>query len=290
MVEKVTDRLTKACEALRVPRGALLDALRELSWGPVSRPGPHSVQALYEQVLEAVGELPLDAVQPGDISAAMQVRIGVLDVHVPPPSDTLAQCIARTVDDLGVGELGELARYALDQTGLTCGAATVACEREGGDHGALDRLAAEVLVDEIVERSPQAWGRSHADAVRAAMYRSLADLADTLLEVSESTPTPLDWADDHANHQQCASAHIHGVVRPVVIHRRETGVASDTAYRCHPTLQPPFPWGWRLEPGPGEPAPRGCGPYPSALAARHAAECAITALAAGRCRLGNERA
>lgn len=289
-MEKVTDRLTKACEALRVPRGALLDALRELSWGPVSRPGPHSVQALYEQVLEAVGELPLDAVQPGDISAAMQVRIGVLDVHVPPPSDTLAQCIARTVDDLGVGELGELARYALDQTGLTCGAAAVACEREGGDHGALDRLAAEVLVDEIVERSPQAWGRSHADAVRAAMYRSLADLADTLLEVSESTPTPLDWADDHANHQQCASAHIHGVVRPVVIHRRETGVASDTAYRCHPTLQPPSPWGWRLEPGPGEPAPRGCGPYPSALAARHAAECAITALAAGRCRLGNERA
>ncbi|MFE4491841.1 hypothetical protein ACFRKD_05190 [Streptomyces niveus] len=288
----MTDRLTKACGALRVPRGALLDALRELSWGPVLRPGPHTVRALYEQVLEAVGELPLDTVQPGDISAAMQVRTGVLDVHVPPPSDALAQCIAHTVDDRGVGELGELARYALDRTGLTSGAATVACGREAGGQGALDRLAAEVLVHEIIERSPQAWGRGHADAVRAATYRSLADLADALLEVSESTPTHLDWADDDANQQQCASAHIRGTVRPVVVHRRDTGVASDTAYEHHPTLPQPsaWAWAWRLEPGPGEPIPHGRGPYPSALAARHAAECAVTALAAGRCRLEDEHA
>ncbi|MER6010439.1 hypothetical protein [Streptomyces bluensis] len=37
--------------------------------------------------------------------------------------------------------------------------------------------------------------------------------------------------------------------------------------------------------GPTGRASHGCRPFPSALAARHAAECAITALAAGRCGL-----
>ncbi|MEU0940706.1 hypothetical protein [Embleya sp. NPDC005971] len=312
-MNKVTHRLTEACRALRVPHTDLVDAVCALSWRPPPPAGPHPVRRLYEQVLQAVGELPLGTVQPGDVSAAMEVRTGALDVQVPPPSDAVALCIAHTVDDLGVLDLDELVRNALTRGELACGAATVTRERASctasdapGEHssraasksphgpdpadcGTLDRLAAGILVDEITERPPQSWGRPHTDAIRAATYRSLADLADALLEVSESTPTPLDWEFDATGRRQRAGVDLGGIRYTVFVHRDDAAPREDATDRHHP----PLPtlragWMWRLDAGSPDGSPdgcpsHGCGPYPSAPAARHAAECAITALAAGRC-------
>ncbi|MFI1731904.1 hypothetical protein ACH40E_22355 [Streptomyces acidicola] len=86
---------------------------------------------------------------------------------------------------------------ALTRDDLMWGAAATLAEgRRRAERDPLDELAAQILAEEIAERTPCHWGRQHADAVRAALYRSLAELADALLEVSESTPTPLDWAVD----------------------------------------------------------------------------------------------
>ncbi|MER6063087.1 hypothetical protein ABT167_18215 [Streptomyces sp. NPDC001792] len=82
------------------------------------------------------------------MSAATEVRAGLLNADVTPAADAAARCIQHTVDDLG-----------LPQPDL------------------LDELAAQAIVDELAERTPCRWGRHHTDAVRAALYRILADLA-----------------------------------------------------------------------------------------------------------------
>ncbi|MFD7282407.1 hypothetical protein ACFV80_36640 [Streptomyces sp. NPDC059862] len=229
--------------------------------------------------------LPLGVLQPGDVSAATEVRAGFLNADVPPPSDATALCIRQTVDDLGPADLWALARgTAVTRDDLAWGAAATLLQGHLEQSDPLDDLAAQTLVDEIAERTPCQWGRSHADAVRAALYRTLADLADALLEVSESTPTPLDWTVDDSGGR--ASAVIGGVVH---------GVLVQTAEKAHPAAQPVWhhpsipaahtAWQWRIASGPADRACHGRGPFPSALAARHAAECAITALTAGRCSL-----
>ncbi|MGR6919226.1 hypothetical protein ACU635_33695 [[Actinomadura] parvosata] len=132
--------------------------------------------------------------EPGDVSAATDVRAGLLNAEIPAPSDTPVLCIRRTVDDLGPADLWELARgAAMTRDDLSRGAAAVLVEGATGAGDLLHELAAHILVQEAAERSPCHWGRDHIEVVRAALYRILTDLADALLEVSESTPTPLDW-------------------------------------------------------------------------------------------------
>ncbi|MFK0121609.1 hypothetical protein [Streptomyces sp. NPDC090994] len=219
------------------------------------------------------------------MSAATEVRAGLLNAEVPPPSDAAARCIQHTVDDLGPADLWTLARgTAMTRDDLAWGAtATLARERlEQPD--SLDDIAAQAIVDEIAERTPCRWGRHHSDAVRAALYRTLADLADALLEVSESTPTPLDWTTD--DDVRRASAVIGGVLHGVLVQRVENAPPAAPSVWHHPA--PPATrttWQWRITGGPASRASHSHGPFPSALAARHAAECAITALAAGRCSL-----
>ncbi|WP_223865288.1 hypothetical protein [Streptomyces sp. 5-10] len=278
-------RLPRACASLRVAHADLLDAMCALSGRPSPPSGPHPARRVYGQVLHAVASVPLGVAQPGDVSAATEVRAGLLKADVPPPSDAAARCIQRTVDDLGPADLGALARTtAMTRDDLTWGAAAVVVRGRLERSDPLDDLAAQTLVDEIAERTPCRWGRSHADAVRAALYRTLADLADALLEVSESTPTPLEWTvDDSGRH---AAAVIGGVLHGVLVRRAENAPPAARSVWPHPS--PPgerTAWQWRFTSGPADRACHGRGPFPSALAARHAAECAITALAAGRCSL-----
>ena len=282
----MTGRLTRACAGLRVPPADLLDALCALAGRPGPPSAPHPVRRAYEQVLLAVGSLPPGALQPGDVSAATDVCAGLLNAEVPAQSDTAALCIRRTVDDLGPADLWELARStAMTRDDLTRGAAATLAEGDLVNGDLLDQLAAHILAEEIAERSPCHWGRHHADAVRAALYRSLADLADALLEVSESTPTPLDWTAD-ANGGTCATAVIDGVAYGVVVQVAETAPWAAEPVWHHPSLPAAgISWQWRITSGPADRTFHCRGPFPSVLAARHAAECAITALAAGRCGL-----
>ena len=104
------DRLSRACVNLRVVPEHLLDALCSLSGRPSPLSGPHPVRRVYEHVLHAAASLPLGALQPGDVSAATEVRAGLLNADIPPPSDAAARCIQHTVDDLGPADLGTLAR------------------------------------------------------------------------------------------------------------------------------------------------------------------------------------
>lgn len=279
------DRLSRACVNLRVVPEHLLDALCSLSGRPSPLSGPHPVRRVYEHVLRAAASLPLGALQPGDVSAATEVRAGLLNADIPPPSDAAARCIQHTVDDLGPADLGTLARgTAMTRDDLAWGAAATLARERLGRPDSLDEIAAQAIVDEIAERTPCRWGRHHSDAVRAALYRTLADLADVLLEVSESSPTPLTWSTDDDVGR--ASAVIGGVVHDVLVHSAENPPSSAQPVWHHPS--PPAAhtaWRWRITNGPTGRASRGCGFFPSALAARHAAECAITALAAGRCSL-----
>ncbi|MFF8596707.1 hypothetical protein ACF061_35885 [Streptomyces sp. NPDC015220] len=232
-----------------------------------------------------MASLPLDTLQPGDVSAATEVRAGLLNADVPPASDAAARCIQHTVDDLGPVDLWALARgTAMTRDDLAWGAAATLARQRLAEPDPLDELAAQAVVDEIAERTPCRWGRHHADAVRAALYRTLADLADVLLEVSESTPTPLRWTVD--DDVRRASALIGGVVHDVAVQKAENAPCAARPVWRHPS--PPAArtaWQWRITNGPTGRAAHGHGPFPSALAARHAAECAITALAAGRCGL-----
>ncbi|MGW7689849.1 hypothetical protein ACWGMA_13400 [Streptomyces asiaticus] len=278
-------RLPRACASLRVAPTDLLDAMCALSGRPSPPSGSNPVRRVYNQVLHAVASLPLGVLQPGDVSAATEVRAGLLDADVPPPSDATTLCIQQTVDDLGPADLWALASgTAMTRDDLTWGAAAIVVQGRLEHSDPLDDLAAQTLADEIAERTPCQWGRPHADAVRAALYRNLADLADVLLEVSESTPTPLDWTvDDEGRH---ASAVIGGVVHGVLVQRAEKAPSAARPVWHHPShLAVPTAWQWRIVSGAAGRASHGRGPFSSALAARHAAECAITALAAGRCSL-----
>ncbi|WP_162002120.1 hypothetical protein [Streptomyces violaceusniger] len=236
-------------------------------------------------MLYAVASLPPGALQPGDVNAATEVRAGLLNADVPPAADAAARCIQHTVDDLGPADLWTLARdTAMTRDDLAWGAAATLARERLAQPDSLDELAAQAIVDELAERTPCRWGRHHTDAVRAALYRTLADLADVLLEVSESTPTPLDWTADDDGWR--ASAVISGVVHGVVVQQAENAPSAAQPAWHHPSPRAArTAWQWRITNGPTGRASHGCGPIPSALAARHAAECAITALAAGRCSL-----
>ncbi|MBA2805974.1 hypothetical protein E0500_000420 [Streptomyces sp. KM273126] len=79
---------------------------------------------------------------------------------------------------------------------------------------------------------------------------------------------------------------IDGVTYGVLVQAAESAPLAAEPVWYHPSLPAArTAWQWRIETGPADRASHGCGPFPSALAARHAAECAITALAAGRCGL-----
>ncbi|WP_167392578.1 hypothetical protein [Streptomyces pactum] len=281
----MNDRLSRACLNLRVAPADLLEALCFLAGRPSPPAGSHPVRRLYRHVLHAAASLPLGALQPGDVSAATEVRAGLLNADVPPPSDAAARCIQHTVDDLGPADLWSLARgTAMTRDDLAWGAAATLARERLEQPDSLDDIAAQTIVDEIAERTPCRWGRHHSDAVRAALYRSLADLADVLLEVSEASPTPLAWRTD--DDVRRASTVIGGVAHDVVVHNAENPPSSAQPVWHHPS--PPAAhtaWQWRITNGPTGRAYHGCGPFHSALAARHAAECAITALAAGRCSL-----
>ncbi|MER6010424.1 hypothetical protein [Streptomyces bluensis] len=263
----------------------LLDALCSLSGRSSPPSGAHPARRVYGHVLHSAASLPLGVLQPGDVSAATEVRAGLLNADVPPASDAAARCIRHTVDDLGPANLWTLARgTAMTCDDLAWGAAATLARERLAQPDSLDELAARAIVDDIAERTPCRWGRHHTDAVRAALYRTLADLADVFLEVSESTPTPLDWTADDDGRR--ASAVIGGVVHDVVVQKAENAPCAAQPVWHHPS--PPAArtaWQWRITNGPTGRASHGCRPFPSALAARHAAECAITALAAGRCSL-----
>ncbi|WP_416983709.1 hypothetical protein [Streptomyces sp. T028] len=219
--------------------------------------------------------------------AATYVRAGLLNAEVPAPSDTAVLCIRRTVDDLGPADLCELARAtALNRDDLSWGAAAVLAQKDPGAADLLDELAAHTLAQEIAERSPCHWGRDHTEAVRAALYRSLADLADALLEVSESTPTPLDWTVHDNGGRYTATAAGDGVTYDVLVHTAQHAPTAAAPVWHHPSLPAvPTGWQWRITSAPAGRASQSYAPFPSALAARHTAECAITALTAGRCGL-----
>ncbi|GGW79489.1 hypothetical protein [Streptomyces griseoloalbus] len=279
------DRLSRACVNLRVAPVKLLDALCSLSGRPAPPSGPHPARRVYGRVLHAATSLPMGALQPGDVSAATEVRVGLLNAHVPPLSDAVARCIQHTVDDLGPADLWTLARCtAMTRDDLAWGATASLARERLEQPDSLDDIAAQVIVDEIAERTPCRWGRHHSDTARAALYRTLADLADVLLEVSESSPTPLAWSTD--DNVRRSSTVIGGVVHDVLVQNAENPPSSAQPVWHHPS--PPAAhtaWQWRITNGPTGRASHGCGPFPSALAARHGAECAITALAAGKCRL-----
>ncbi|MEV3907779.1 hypothetical protein [Streptomyces canus] len=278
-------RLSKACINLRVVPTDLLDALCSLSGSPSPPPGAHPARRVHERVLHTAAALPPGALQPGDVSAATEVRAGLLNADVPPAADAGARCIQHTVDDLGPADLWTLARdTGMTRDDLAWGATATLARERLAQPDPLDELAAQAIVDELAERTPCRWGRQHTDAVRAALYRTLADLTDVLLEVSESTPTPLHWTtDDDAGR---ASALIGGVVHDVVVQQAENAPSAAQPVWHHPSAPAASTaWQWRITNGPAGRASHGCGPFPSALAARHAAECAITALAAGRCSL-----
>lgn len=280
-------RLTRACTNLRVPPTHLLDALCALVGRPAPPRGPHPVRRIHGRVLQAVGSVPPGVLEPGDVCAATDVRAGLLNAEVPAPSDTATLCIRRTVKDLGPADLWDLARgTALTRDDLSWGAAAVLAEGDPGAGDRLDELAAHTLAQEVAERSPCQWGRDHTEAVRAALYRILADLADALLEVSESTPTPLDWTVHDNGRRYAATAEGGGVRYGVLVQTARNAPPAAAPIWDHPSVPVACAaWQWRITSGPADHASHSSVPFPSALAARQAAECAITALAAGRCSL-----
>ncbi|MEU3334619.1 hypothetical protein [Streptomyces sp. NPDC006668] len=280
-------RLTRACTNLRVPPAHLLDALCALVGRPAPPDEPHPVRRIHERVLQAVGSVPPGVLEPGDVCAATDVRAGLLNAEIPAPSDTAVLCIRRTVDDLGPADLWELARgTAVTRDDLSRGAAAVLTEANPGAGDSLDELAVRTLTQEVAERSPCRWGRGHSEAVRAALYRILADLADAVLDVSESTPTPLDWTVHDNGGRYAASAVGRGVRYDVLVQTTQNAPPAAAPVWDHPSLPAARPaWQWRITSGPADRASHSCALFPSALAARHAAECAITALTAGRCGL-----
>lgn len=292
------DRLTRARRALRVPKSELVDAICALSWRPVPPlPRAHATRALYEHVIHTVGVLPAGAVEPGDIAAATDVRVGIIDVRVPTRAEVAGHCIERTVDDLGIAEIAELARQAgLTWDDVLSGAIAVCedglrtmpvwptrsgCGAPHADEVAAYELEARLLVDEIAARPPARWGRRHSQAVRTALYRCLADLADALLDVSESSPTPLEWRCEPERAGARAVIRFGAHVRTVV-------VGPDDEYA--PVPEPVWPnegnrprhaWSWQVQLDPAVGAGScGSGAFPTALAARHAAECAVTSIIA----------
>ncbi|MET9188999.1 hypothetical protein [Streptomyces tendae] len=228
-----------------------------------------------------------EALQPGDISAAANVRSGVLDVQVPDPSEVAAQYIEQLVDDLGIGDLSRLAHHAaLTREEAAKGAATVLGFAGPDLEETLCELGAHSLVDDIAERPPHHWGRLHTQAVRAALYLCLADLADALIDASESTPTPLRWRNGAQQRQESAETCISGVKRHILVDRAEALPPPDMPIWRHPDVAPVrFTWRWQLRPVTSERNTHNCGTFPTPFAARHAAECAVTAMASGRCDL-----
>jgi hypothetical protein len=231
--------------------------------------------------------VPPGVLEPGDVWAATDVQAGLLNADIPAPSDTAVLCIRRTVDDLGPADLWKLARAtALTWDELSCGAAAVLTDRDPVAGDPLGELAARTLAQEVAERTPCHWGRDHTEAVRAALYRSLADLADALLEVSESTPTPLDWTTHDHGRRYATTAVGAGVTYDVLVRTDENAPTVAAPVWDHPSLPAArAAWQWRITSGPADRASHSSAPFPSALAARHAAECTITALTAGRCSL-----
>ncbi|WP_345945380.1 hypothetical protein SALCHL_006533 [Streptomyces albus subsp. chlorinus] len=238
-------------------------------------------------MLQAAGAVPPGVLEPGDVCAATDVCAGLLNAEVPAPSDMAVLCIRRTVDDLGPAGLWELARgTALTRDDLACGAAAVLAEGDPGAGDPLAELAAHTLAQEAAERSPCHWGRDHTEAVRTALYRSLAELADALLEVSESTPTLMEWTVNDGGGRYTATAVGGGVTYDALVEPARNAHSSAVPVWHHPSLSAvPTAWQWRIISGPAGRASQSCAPFPSAFAARHAAECAITALTAGRCGL-----
>ncbi|MFD7409770.1 hypothetical protein ACFV7R_45940 [Streptomyces sp. NPDC059866] len=152
---------------------------------------------------------------------------------MPPASDAGARCIQHTVDDLGPADLWTLAHgTAMTRDDLAWGAAAILARERLAQPDPLDELAAQAIVDELAERTPCRWGRRHTDAVRAALYRTLADLADVLLEVSESTPTPLHWTVDDGRR---ASAVIGEVVHDVLVQKAENAPSAAQPVWHHPS-------------------------------------------------------
>jgi hypothetical protein len=142
-------------------------------------------------VLHAAASLPPGALQPGDVSAATEVRAGLLDADVTLAADAAARCIQHTVDDLGPADLWTLARdTAMTRDDLAWGATATLAREHLPQPDLLDELAAQAIVDELAERTPCRWGRHRTDAVRAALYRTLADLADVLSWKCRSPPRP----------------------------------------------------------------------------------------------------
>ena len=280
-------RLARACANLRVPPAHLLDALCALAGRPAPPRGSHPVRRIHERVLQAVGWVPPGVLEPGDVCAATDVRAGLLNAEIPGPSDTAVLCIRRTVDDLGPADVWELARgTAMTRDDLSWGAAAVLAEEDTGAGDPLDEHAAHTLAQEVATRSPCHWGRGHTEAVRAALYRIMADLADALLEVSESTPTPLDWTIHDNGGRYATTSAGDGVMYEVQVQTARNAPPAAAPVWYHPSLPAACAaWQWRITSGPADRASHSCAPFPSALAARHAAECAITALTAGRCDL-----
>src|SRR5687768_11404869 len=136
-------RLPRACASLRVARTDLLDAMCALSGRPSPPSGSHPGRRVYSQALHAVASLPLGVLQPGDVSAATEVRVGLLNADVPHPADATALCIQQTVDDLGPADLWALARgTAMTRDDLAWGAAAIVVQGRLEQSDLLDDLAA----------------------------------------------------------------------------------------------------------------------------------------------------
>lgn len=102
---------------------------------------------------------------------------------------------------------------------------------------------------------PCHWGRHHADGVRAALYRGLGNLAEALLEVSESTPTPLDWTVDD-NSERYATAVIDGMAYGLLIETEQNASSAAAPVWYHPALPAArIAWQWRIASGPADRRP-----------------------------------
>jgi hypothetical protein len=293
------DRLDQACRALRVSPGDLVDAVCALSRRPVP-PRRHgdTTRMTYGRVLDMTAAVPSAGLQPGDIGAAVDSRAGIVHVEVPPASESLAYCLERMVDDLGVPQLARLIR----QSGITrdellpsAVAAVQGCSHRrppssgrgrsdipDQDQTALSEIEGRTLVDEIAALPAARWGRWHVRAVRTAVYRCLAEIIDVLLDISESRPAPLYWRAVADRSMECAATRIGSVAHMVVVCVDEDCPPPGEPIWPLPAVRDPRrPWRWQLvsqQPGNGD-RPHGCGALPSALAARHAAECAVASLA-----------
>ncbi|MFI6862228.1 hypothetical protein ACIBKZ_20395 [Streptomyces sp. NPDC050421] len=280
----MSERVKDVQRVLRVRQDQVIDAVCALTWyAPPDEQG--AGRDLYQQVLDTVAHLPEQAVEPGDISAALDVRAGVLDAAVPWRADMAAECIERLVDGLGIDCLAYLAHStALTRSHLAAGAVTAVRDDSPASGTACatrtTAVAAQTVVDEIVTLPPGRWGRCPGQAVRASLYRCLADFADAFLDVSESTPAPVRWQSIDPRGPQT------GHIRLTATRTLRLEVTQD-ARRLpqRPALGarpgPPFAvWQWRtaVDDPSGLTLAQGCD-LPSAPAARHAAECAVSAIA-----------